>query len=204
MTNSQFFETNLNFIGSSRIKKMNLIINKFNFKSIETLRKLALLLLLTVTTSHLQAQEQVELIEDFELTLSEAIQIALANNPEINRALLATKDSDQVVKIAYSEIYPEISSSVSYTRNIEIPVTFVPGEFFGGPAGTLIPVEFGTDNNWQGGFSVNQTLFRGETIIGLSSATIFRTVQLENHRAVSQQIVTQSSTAYSASISIGL
>ena len=62
MTNSQFFETNLNFIGSSRIKKMNLIINKFNFKSIETLRKLALLLLLTVTTSHLQAQEQVELI----------------------------------------------------------------------------------------------------------------------------------------------
>ena len=69
------------------------------------------------------------MIEDFELTLSEAIQIALANNPEINRALLATKDSDQVVKIAYSEIYPEISSSVSYTRNIQIPVTFVPGEF---------------------------------------------------------------------------
>ena len=101
-----------------------------------------------------------------------------------------------MVKIAYSEIYPEISSSVSYTRNIEIPVTFVPGVFFGGPAGTLIPVEFGTDNNWQGGFSVNQTLFRGETIIGLSSATIFRTVQLENHRAVSQQIVTQSRIAY--------
>lgn len=196
MTNSQFFETNLNFIGSSRSKKMNLIINKFNFKSIETLRILALLLFITVTTSHIQAQEQVELIEDFELTLSEAIQIALANNPEINRALLATKDSDQVVKIAYSEIFPKISSAVSYTRNIEIPVTFVPGEFFGGPEGTLIPVEFGTDNNWQGGFSVNQTLFRGETIIGLSSATIYRTVQLENHRAVSQQIVTQARIAY--------
>ena len=103
MTNSQFFETNLNFIGSSRIKKMNLIINKFNFKSIETLRKIALLLFITVITSHVQAQEQIELIEDFELTLSEAIQIALANNPEINRALLATKDSDQVVKIALTK-----------------------------------------------------------------------------------------------------
>ena len=143
-----------------------------------------------------KAQQKTELISDFELTLSEAIEIALANNPEINRALLATKDSDQVVKIAYSKIYPQISSSVSYTRNIEIPVTFVPGEFFGGPIGTLIPVEFGTDNNWQGGFSVIQTLFRGETIIGLSSATILRTIQLENHRAICQQIVTQTRIAY--------
>ena len=42
MTNSQFFVTNLNFIGSSRIKKMNLIINKFNFKSIESLRKISI------------------------------------------------------------------------------------------------------------------------------------------------------------------
>ena len=49
---------------------MNIIINKFNFKSIETLRKLALLLFITVTTSHIQAQKQVELIDDFELTLS--------------------------------------------------------------------------------------------------------------------------------------
>jgi outer membrane protein len=64
------------------------------------------------------------------------------------------------------------------------------------PEGVLTPVAFGTDNNWQGGFSVNQTLFRGETIIGLSSATIFRTVQQENYRAVSQQIVTQTRVAY--------
>ncbi len=143
-----------------------------------------------------KAQQNIELITDFELTLSEAIEIALANNPEINRALLATKDSDQVVKIAYSEIFPKISSSVSYTRNIEIPVTFVPGEIAGDTTGNLIPVKFGADNNWQGGFSINQTLFRGETIIGLSSATIFRTVQLENYRAISQQIVTQTRIAY--------
>jgi outer membrane protein TolC len=128
--------------------------------------------------------------------LSKAIEMALANNPEVKRALLATEDSDELVKIAYSEIYPNISSSINYTRNIEIPVSFLPGEFFGGQPGTLVPVAFGTDNNWQGGFSVTQTLFRGETIIGLSSATIFRTVQNENYRAVSQQIVTRTRIAY--------
>ncbi|MCG8374310.1 MAG: TolC family protein [Balneolales bacterium] len=130
------------------------------------------------------------------VTLDEAIEMALANSPEIKRALLAIEDSEELVTIAYSDIYPEISSSMSYSRNIELPVTFVPGEFFGGAAGTLIPVQFGTDNDWAGGFTVNQTLFRGETLIGLSTATIFKTVQQENFRAVSQQIVTQTRIAY--------
>lgn len=146
--------------------------------------------------STVNAQEKTELIADFELSLTEAIQMALANNPEINRALLGTKDSEELVKIAYSEIFPEITSSIDYTRNVEIPVSFLPGEFFGGDPGTLVPVAFGTDNNWQGGFTVSQTLFRGETIIGLSSATIFKTVQQENYRSVSQQIVTQTRIAY--------
>ncbi len=147
------------------------------------------------TVASAQTQE-IELIEDFELTLDEAIRIAVANNPEVNRALLSVDDADELVKIAYSEIYPEISSSVNYTRNIEIPVSFLPAEIFGGTPGTLIPVAFGTDNNWQGGFSVSQTLFRGETIIGLSSATVFKTVQDENLRATTQQIITQTRIAY--------
>ena len=137
-----------------------------------------------------------ELIQDFELTLDEAIQIAIANNPQVKRALLSVDDADELVNIAYSEIYPEISSSINYTRNIEIPVSFLPAEIFGGTPGTLIPIEFGTDNNWQGGFTVNQTLFRGETIIGLSSATVFKTVQDENLRATTQQVVTQTRLAY--------
>ena len=140
--------------------------------------------------------QQTELISDYELTLDEAIKIAVANNPQVKRALLSVDDADQLVKIAYSEIYPEISSSINYTRNFEIPVTFVPGEFFGGAPGTLQAVEFGTDNNWQGGFTATQTLFRGETIVGLSSATVFKTVQAENLRATSQQVITQTRIAY--------
>ena len=140
--------------------------------------------------------QKTELIEDYELTIDEAIKIAVANNPQVKRALLSVEDADQLVKIAYSEIFPNISSSINYTRNFEIPVNFVPGEFFGGSPGTLVPVAFGTDNNWQGGFTVNQTLFRGETIVGLSSATVFKTVQTENFRAISQQVITQLRVAY--------
>ncbi|MEQ9309369.1 MAG: TolC family protein [Balneolaceae bacterium] len=140
--------------------------------------------------------QEAELIDDYELTLDEAIKIAVANSPQIKRALLSVEDADELVKIAYSEIYPEVSSSLNYTRNFEIPVNFVPGEFFGGAPGTLVPVAFGTDNNWQGGFTANQTLFRGETLVGLSSATVFKTVQKENYRAISQQVITQTRIAY--------
>ncbi len=147
--------------------------------------------------------QETELISDYELTLDEAIKIAVANNPQVKRALLSVEDSDELVKIAYSEIYPEISSSLSYTKNFEIPVNFVPAIILNPalvPPGTapedLIPISFSTDNSWQGGFTATQTLFRGETIVGLSSATIFKTVQSENLRATSQQVITQTRVAY--------
>lgn len=149
-------------------------------------------------SSSLFAQDSIQEITDRKLTLTEALQVALANNPEVNRAILSTNDAEELVKIAYSEIFPDITSSIAYTRNIEIPVQFIPARFFDetAPEGALAPVQFGTDNNWQGGFTVNQTLFRGETIIGLSSATVFKMVQEENLRLVSQQVVTQTRLAY--------
>lgn len=136
------------------------------------------------------------LVPGAELTLENAIQVAVANNPQVNRAILSVQDADELVDIAYSEVYPNISSSLNYTRNFEVPVQFVPGEFFGGAPGTFIPVEFGTDNNWQGGFTVQQNIFRGEVFVGLSTSEIYKAVQQENLRSVTQQIITQTRVAY--------
>lgn len=152
-----------------------------------------------VLCSNMYAFAQFEadsLLDDAKLSLENAIQVAVANNPEVNRAILSVKDADELVDIAYSEVYPSISSSINYTRNFEVPVQFVPGEFFGGAPGTFIPVEFGTDNNWQGGFSVQQNIFRGEVFVGLSTSEIYKAVQQENLRAVTQQIITQTRIAY--------
>lgn len=132
------------------------------------------------------------------VTLTQAIQIALANNTDIKRSLLTLKDADQQVRIAWSEVMPEINGSATYTRNLEIPVNFVPAQFFDpdAPPGELVPLQFGTDNNWNGGFSVNQTIFRGEAIVGISSSQLFKSAQAENLRATTQQIVTETRVAY--------
>ena len=132
------------------------------------------------------------------LELTEAIQVALANNTEIKRSLLSLKNADEQVRLAWSEVMPDVAGSATYTRNLEIPVNFVPAQFFNpnAPDGELRPLQFGTDNNWQGGISVEQTLFRGEAIIGISSSKLFKEAQAENMRATTQQIVTQTRIAY--------
>lgn len=132
------------------------------------------------------------------VSLSQAIQIALANNTDIKRSLLTLEDADQQVRIAWSEVLPEITGNANYTRNLEIPVNFVPAQFFdpNAPAGELVPLQFGTDNTWNGGFSVSQTLFRGEAIIGISSSQLYKSAQAENLRATTQQIVTETRIAY--------
>lgn len=130
------------------------------------------------------------------LTLTEAIHVAMSNNSDIKRSLFNLKNADEQVRIAWSEVLPDISASATYTRNMEIPVQFLPAEFFGGEPGTLRPVSFGTDNNWQGGLSVSQTLFRGEAIVGIGSSKVYKAVQSENLRATAQQVVTQTRIAY--------
>lgn len=147
----------------------------------------------TLSTSVEQVHQQSRPV-----TLTQAIQIALANNTDIKRSLLTLKDADQQVRLAWSEVLPEISGSATYTRNLEIPVNFVPAQFFDpdAPPGELVPLQFGTDNNWNGGFSVDQTLFRGEAIIGISSSELFKSAQAEALRATTQQIVTGTRIAY--------
>lgn len=128
--------------------------------------------------------------------LDQAIATALANNTDLRIARLAIDDSEQQVMLAWAEVMPTVTSSLNYTRSIELPVQFLPGEFFGGAPGTLVPIKFGADNSWQGGFTVNQTLFRGDAIVAISSRDVYRLAAIENSRAAAQQVVTRTRLAY--------
>lgn len=142
----------------------------------------------------------VELPDQNELTIDQVIQLSVVNNPQMKRAILSVDNADEQVKLAWSEVLPNITSSATYTRNIEIPVNFVPATFFDPDAdpGELVPLQFGTDNNWQGGFTVSQNIFRGEAIVGISSSSVFKSLQVENLRATAQQIITEARKAFHA------
>ena len=132
------------------------------------------------------------------LNLEQSIQIALANNNQMKRALLTIRDADQQIRSAWSQVMPDVAASANYTRNLEVPVNFIPAVIFNPDAdpNELVPVAFGTDNNWQGGLSVSQTIFSGQAFVGISSSELYKTAQSENLRATSQGIVTQTRLAY--------
>ena len=132
------------------------------------------------------------------LNLEQSIQIALANNNQMKRALLTIRDADQQIRSAWSQVMPDVAASANYTRNLEVPVNFIPAVIFNPDAdpNELVPVAFGTDNNWQGGLSVSQTIFSGQAFVGITSSEQYKTAQSENLRATSQGIVTQTRLAY--------
>jgi outer membrane protein len=156
-----------------------------------------LLTALMISASGVMAQTE-SMRPGVKVNLQTAIETALANSTDMKRALLSVRDADQLENLAWAEVMPTISTDMTYTRNMEIPVNFVPGEFFGGAPGSLVPIAFGTDNSWDGGFSVQQTLFRGQAFIGINSSSVFRMAQLENYRAASQLVVTRTRQSYHA------
>ena len=153
----------------------------------------SLIVFLTGSHSAFSQNIEIEMPDDNELTIEQVIQLSVVNNPEIKRAILSVENADEQVKLAWSDVLPDVTSSATYTRNIEIPVNFVPATFFDPNADPdeLVPLQFGTDNNWQGGITVSQNIFRGEAIVGISSSSVFKSLQVEALRSTAQQVITQ-------------
>lgn len=164
----------------------------------------ALILCLSLIAGRGMAQDypvEADAIEDTlsqTLDLRQTIQIALANNTDMKRALLSIRNADQDVRSAWSNVMPDVAVSGNYTRNLEVPVNFIPEIVFDpeGDPDNLVPVAFGTDNNWSGGLTVSQTIFNGQAFVGISTSELFKAAQSENLRATSQGIVTQTRIAY--------
>ena len=129
------------------------------------------------------------------INLEQSVRIALANNNEIKRALLSIKDADERVTQAWGDYLPDVSGTMQYTRNLQLPIIFFPD--FQDPNGPLQAITVGADNQWTGTINASQVIFRGESIVGITSADLFKTAQKENFRATSQEIVTQTRKAYS-------
>jgi outer membrane protein TolC len=137
------------------------------------------LLLCFVSSSSIKAQVDTlsvyKNINDTQWDLEDVLTIALANNPDLRRATLSVEDAERLVFIAYSNLVPDISTSMNYTRNVEIPVNFIPESVFdpNGDPNKLVPIAFGTDNNWQGGFTIEQNIFQGPALVGVSTGYCF-------------------------------
>jgi len=125
------------------------------------------LLLVTIffaTTVLAQEQKPV-----YAFSLADAVSYAQKNNLQVKNSLLDIDIQIQTNREIASAALPTIGSNLSATNFLTIPTSLLPGQIFGGAAGTFIPVQFGTKYNSTYGLNFNQILFDGQVFIALQA-----------------------------------
>ena len=106
-------------------------------------------------------------------SLQQAIDYSLKNSPNYLNADLDLQNADYKRKEITGLGLPQINGSIDLKDYLAIPTSLLPGQFFGAPAGTYIPVKFGTKYNATAGFDASQLLFSSDYIVGLKAAKEF-------------------------------
>ena len=104
-----------------------------------------------------------------QFTAKQAVEYGLKNTYQVKNALLDVLIQEQTNREITSAAFPQIIANGSVTDFINIPTSLLPGQFFGGAAGTFIPVKFGTKYTSAAGVSLTQTLFDGQVFVGLQA-----------------------------------
>ncbi len=106
------------------------------------------------------------------LNLETCIKMADTANLTIRNSRLDIAINNRERKAYESARLPKITISGDYKYNAIIPGQVVPGQFFGGPAGTFSTVQFGVPFNLSNTAQLTQTLFNSQVNYGLAALKI--------------------------------
>jgi outer membrane protein len=105
------------------------------------------------------------------LSAEDAIALVKKNNISVKAAITNLAIQEQTNKEVTSLALPNVKGSGATTDYFSIPVTLVPGEFFGGAPGSYLPVQFQQKFIASAGVTLTQTLFDGSVFVGLKART---------------------------------
>ena len=122
------------------------------------------------------------------LTLDSAITIALAQNREV---LIADRERDRAeaqIAEATSGALPQLFVAGLYTRNIRLPVLFLPPGTVFNPGNSTEALELGSNNSYMVGATLTQTLYSRKVGVALDIADTYHDYAEQTYRATSQDI----------------
>jgi outer membrane protein TolC len=122
-------------------------------------------------------------------TVQQAADYAKKNSVQVKNALLDILIQKQTNKDITSIALPQIGGSASVNNYLQIPTTLLPGQIVGQPAGTFVPVRFGTKWNASAGVSLSQIVFDGQVFIALKARNGTITYQEQIARLTEENII---------------
>jgi len=120
------------------------------------------------------------------LTLAEAQQYALENSYSVKASKYDLQVARKKVWETIADGLPQIEASAGYNNNLNLSVSLLPSEFFGGTPGTYTPIKFGQRYTSSASINVSQKIFDGSYIVGTMAAKVF--VQLSNDQKEKTEI----------------
>lgn len=119
-------------------------------------------------------------------TLAEAQQYALKNSYSVKSSKYDLQVAKKKVWETIADGFPQIDASLDYNNNLNLSVSMLPAEFFGGTPGTYTPIKFGQQYTSSASISVSQKIFDGAYIVGTMAAKVF--VQLSKDQKEKSEI----------------
>lgn len=107
-------------------------------------------------------------------SLQDCINYAYEHQDTVKNAVLDIKSAEYKVKETTGIGLPQISGSANFQDYVKIPTTLLPGQFFGQPAGTFVPVQFGVKYQSALGLNLSQILFDGSYLVGLKASRTYK------------------------------
>jgi len=107
-------------------------------------------------------------------TLQEAVDYAIEKNNQLDIDRLQIEDADAQILEYWATGIPKINGSVQYQHFIDIPVSLIPAQFFGGMPGEFSEVQFGTKNRLEGALELNALIFDGSFFVGLKAQRLYK------------------------------
>ena len=80
----------------------------------------------------------------YTMYLQQCIDYAMQNSSSVQNSILDQQIAHRKVQEYLGSGLPQISGNGSVQDFIQIPTSLIPGQFFGDPSGTYIPLQFGT------------------------------------------------------------
>ena len=123
------------------------------------------------------------------LTLPKAIELALDRNRDVLIAAQERVKARAQVREAWSNALPRISASGDYSRNLKLPVMFMPANSAFNPTNSTRSIEIGSNNSYQMGASFAQPLYNRKVGVALKIAGTYEQFAQRAFQATAEDVV---------------
>jgi outer membrane protein TolC len=153
----------------------------------------SVLLLIFFTGGIISSQENGS---DLTLSLKEAQDYAINNNKMVISARHDVAASKTALWETISGALPQVNATGSFVDNLKLMTTLLPGEFFGQPPGSKIPVTFGSKYNSGVTVEASILLFSAPMYVGIETTKLAKKLSEDNLVKTEQDTRESVSTAY--------